>query len=292
MYRKILFICIIIYSVTSFAEIKVEISINKNEFLEAEPIFCSLKFINNSDFIDSIDYDLLGLYYLEILSPENKKMNYFGGINGKIVLKGEWIPLKKIEPRKEIVNSFNLLHYWGDILLNPRLNGAPGYLSSGSYTLRYNYDNRFYSSEINFKVNKPENDELNVFRKLIKAYQINDGKPWTMDSILLKKDTYYEIVINHPQSIYWEEAVYRYNEECNWLKLDYTDIYANKEFVRRFPYSFYIRHILINLCQAIYLYEGGEPAVNFYLQNLIENYKNYSVSEHAKEQLSKKEYLY
>jgi hypothetical protein len=41
----------------------------------------------------------------------------------------------------------------------------------------------------------------------------------------------------------------------------------------------------------MYIYEGGEHAVNSYLLYLIENYENYEVSRQAKVQIAKKEYL-
>ena len=272
---------------TTHAEITVKISVDKNEFLEGEPIFCNIRFINNSDNLDSLTLDQLELYSIQIKSAQNKKMYFFGGI-------GCWlndIPYKKIEPNQEISYAFNLLSYWGNTKLIRGLHGAAGYLSADNYILKYNYENKLFSNDINLKIIKPIGNEDIVFNTLLKAYQINDGNPWIMDSILLKKNTYYKVVLNHPQSIYWEEAVYRYNEESNWLKLDYTDINVNKEFVKRFPNSYFMRHILINLCQAMYLYEGGLPAVEAYLGYLIENYENYAVSQAAKEQLLKKEYL-
>ncbi len=278
---------LISFSNYSFAEIEIKISVDKNEYLEAEPIICNLSFINNSDFPDSIDHDKLGLYYIKIQSPENKKIIYAGSIGDYI---GS-IRYRKIDPHGLTGSTFNLLNFFVEKIVTLNINSAPGYLSSGSYTIKYSYANKLTSNEIKININKPIDSELLVFEKLIKAYQINDGKPWIMDSILLKKDSYYDIVVNHPESVYWEEAVYRYNQECNWLKFDYTDIYVNKEFVKRFPNSINIRHILINLCQSIYLYEGGEPAVNFYLEYLIENYRKYDVSVFAKEQQIKKEYL-
>lgn len=278
---KYLLIVTALYLNISFSEIVVEISTDKNRYLEAEPIFFTVLYINKSDHTDSLSYEQLGLWNIQTSNSDNKKMFFQGDIPGYLQMK-----YKKFKPGDTLGVFTNFLNYWRTQRLNTKLLGASGYLSKGNYSIKY-----LNSNIINLQINEPIADERIVFNKLIRAYQINDGNPWIMDSILHKKDTYYDIVLNHTQSIYWEEAVYRYNEESNWLKLDYTDIYVNKEFVKRFPDSYFMRHILINLCQAIYHYEGGESAVNAYLQYLIENYENYAVSSHAKEQLIKKEYL-
>jgi hypothetical protein len=290
MIKRILYIYFasILFAALSYAEIKVEISMDKYEFLEAEPIFLKVNFFNNSNSIDSINYYPIEEFY-----------NYMevNGINEKKIFKGGIIvdflrtPYTLINPHQNIYRIFNLLEYRGDVKLKYSLHGRGFYLSNGKYTLNYSFNKEFKSNEIKFTVKTPEGNELNIFNKLIRAYEINDGRPWTLDSIILKKDTYYDIVVNNPESIYWEEAVFRYNEECKWLKQVNTDTNTNKEFIKRFPNSFFMKDVLISLCKSMYHSEEGEPAVILFLNYLMENYPNYSVSALAKEQLVKKEYL-
>lgn len=284
-----IYVVSILFATLTYAEIKVEISLDKYEFLEAEPIIYRIIFTNKSNSVDSINY-----YAID----ENFNQIEFSSIDSRKILIGGWTsdfiggsPYRRIESNQKLERIGNLLEFRGDKKLKHGLYGAEMYLSEGVYKIKYSYNKQFESNEITINIIKPQKKEIEVFNKLLRAYQINDGNPWIMDSILLKKEIYYDIVVNNPESIYWEEAVNRYNEESNWLKLDYTDIYVNKEFVQRFPNSLFLRDVLINLCQAIYLYEGGTPAVSFYLNYLIENYQNYSVSAIAKEQLEKKEYL-
>ena len=276
---------------SSYADVSVEISLDKHEFLEAEPIFYHIKFINNSNSIDSINYFALNEYYNQLVVSGTAGKEIFRG--GRIMTSDFYgkIPVINIGANDTIERSQNLLDVAGNIKLRYVLHGAEMYLSQGIYKLKYSYGNQYESNELIINIQKAQDKEEEVFRKLLKGYMIDDGKPWRMDSILFKKDTYYEIALNYPESIYWEEAVYRYNEESNYLKLDYKDINVNKEFVKRYPDSYIIRNILINVCQAIYYYGGGKPAVDFYLSYLIENFQNYRVFDCAKEQMEKKEYL-
>lgn len=270
------------------AEFKVKLSLDKDKFLEGESIFCHVSFVNNSQNSDSLIYEAINEDFnqMELKKSDGSKIV----INGFISDFVGRVPYVKFSPHQVHEDILNLLKYRGNVILKHATLGMRMYLSKGDYTLNYKY-NTLVSNEISFTVSEPQDMERYVLNRLIEAYEIPDINFRTADSIILKKDIYYDIVLNHPESIYWEEAVYRYNEESNWLKLDYTDIHINKEFVKRFPNSYFIRHVLINLCQAMYLYEGGLAAVEAYLGQLIENFENYAVSGAAKEQLLKKEYL-
>ncbi|MEO8513296.1 MAG: hypothetical protein ABI543_07040 [Ignavibacteria bacterium] len=284
---RIILISLFFLSGYSYSEIEIKISVDKNEYLEGENIICNLSFINNSDSPDSLDYDKFGLYYIKIKSPENKEIQYTGGF-------GCWVGsvgYRKIKPHDSTGSTFILNNLFVDKVVSLSVNSAPGFLTNGFYVVKYNYGERLTSNEIMININQPTGLDGLVFEKLITAYKINDMKHGTVDSIFVKKENYYEIALGYTESIYWEEAVYRYNQECNWLNLAYTDINVNKAFIKRFPNSIYVSHILINLCQSIYHYQGGEQAVTLCLDDLIENYKNYDVSVYAKEQLLKKDYL-
>jgi hypothetical protein len=269
------------------AEIVVRISADKSEYLEVEPIICTLSFINNSEFSDSIDYDKLGLYYIKVYDHEKKKLQYNGG-------HGDWIGgarYRLIKPNDTISDSFILSELFANTILSYSINSAPGYLTSGAYTIQYNYSNILLSNEIIINIIEPTGIEKIVFDKLVTAYLINDMNHSHIDSIFIKQKFYYEIARSYPESIYWEEAVFRYNQVSRWLNLAYTDISINKEFIERFPNSIYVKHILNNLCRAIYHYEGGDSVVIIYLQKLIENYPKSNVSRAAKDQMLKKGYL-
>lgn len=284
----ILFFVQVSYFSSIQAEIVVRISTDKSEYLEAEPIICTLSFINNSEFSDSIDYDkIFGLYYIKVHDQKKKKLQYNGG-------HGDWIGgarYRLIKPNDTVSNSFILSELFANTILSKSINSAPGYLTSGAYSIQYNYSNSLLSNEIIINIIEPTGIEKIVFDKLVTAYFIYDMNHSDTDSIFIKQKYYYDIARNYPESVYWQEAVFRYNQVSKWLNLAYTDISVNKEFIIRFPNSIYVKHILINLCQAIYHYEGGESVVIIYLQNLIENYPKSNVSLHAKELMLKKEYL-
>lgn len=284
----LLFFFLISYISNIHAEIEVRISTDKSEYLEAEPILCTLSFINNSDLPDSIDYDkFFGLYYIKVHDQKKKKHQYNG-------VHGDWIGgarYRLIKPNDTISDSFILSELFAKTILSYSINSAPGYLTCGAYTIQYNYSNNLLSNEIVINIIEPTGIEKIVFDKLVAAYLINDMNHGHIDSIFIKQKHYYEIARIYPESVYWQEAVFRYNQVSRWLNLAYTDISINKEFIERFPNSIYVKHILINLCQAIYHYEGGESVVIIYLQNLIKNYPKSNVSMLAKELMLKKEYL-
>ena len=183
------------------------------------------------------------------------------------------------------------LSYYIDKILILRINSAPGYLSAASYSIKYNFKNRLTSNEFSFLLNQPSGIDAIVFQKLMQAYRIMDGRSETIDSSSKKKDLHYEIAKNYPESAYWEEAVYRYNSISDFLSLLYTDTNVNMEFIKRYPNSYFVKPIALNLWESIYRYEGGETAVASNMKYITENYENSIISEIAKEQQSKKDYL-
>lgn len=285
--NNLLLIFILFLSSDIFSEIEVRISTDKTEYLEAEPIVCTLTFYNNSENIDSIDVDKLGIYYIKITSKHSDKVQYTGGI-------GDWIgPAKyvKIKSYGSIDDVFILNHIFVNTILNFWFNSAPGYLAADSYSVQYSFNEKFISKIININILRAEGKELVVFNDLIEANKIISRYRSDIDSLYIKQKKYYDLALNNKESVYWEEAVFRYNEMCNWLKLAYSDIDLNREFIENSPNSFYIKTILINLCQAIYEYEGGEEAVNKNLISLMEKYPNSHVFSEAKHQLKQKDYL-
>ncbi|MCC7158002.1 MAG: hypothetical protein IT281_00525, partial [Ignavibacteria bacterium] len=125
----------------------------------------------------------------------------------------------------------------------------------------------------------------------VEAYQIKDISFISIDSILLKRDLYFEIAENNENSVYWEEAVYRYNEESKWLKVDSVDIGVNKKFIEKYPNSYFLPLVFKKLCKAIYLYGGGESEVEEYLNYLMFKHQNCNIYTMALEEKTTKTYL-
>jgi hypothetical protein len=280
---------LIIFSIleTSHSEIEVKISVDKNIYLEAEPIICTLSFINISEVVDSIGFDELEYNHIKFQTFGDKKIIYIGSF-GDYIGSARFL---KLAPHTSRVEKFNVLNFYIDTIVTPSINSAPGYLSAGQYKMNYNFYNRLNSIECNFIVNQPSGIDSLVFQKLMRAYQIVDGQRGTIDSSYLKRDFYYEIAKNYPESVYWGEAVYRYNIVSNFLNLIYTDTDINLEFINRFPNSYLVKPILLNLWRSIYLYEGGESAVESNMKYILENFENSIIFEVVKEQQINKDYL-
>ncbi len=279
-------IALLLFTSISFSEIEVKISVNKNEFLEAEPIICALSFVNNSDAVDSISFDELDFFHIKIQINENKELIYIGS-SGDYIGSIRYI---KLGPFSQRIEKFNLLRYYIDKIVTLSINSAPGYLSAGSYSMKYNFKSKLTSNECSFVVNQPSGSDAIEFQKLMQAYRIIDGRPETIDSSYVKKDLYYDIAKNYPESAYWEEAVFRYNSITDFLSLSYADTNVNMEFIKRYPNSYFAKVVILNLWKSIFLYEGGETAVESNMKYVIENFENSIISEIAKEQQSKKDY--
>ena len=287
--KQIISVIILITIVNiTYAEITTEISLNKSEYLEAEPIIFTIKFENNSALIDSVNIDFIEQYNNFIKIKCDKEKEFFGNFGIGDHFGG--IIYQKFSPKQQVVRVRDLSNTFGDVRLKYSLNGRRLYLSEGRYVVKYE-NGAFSSNELVFNVKRPLGTDLEAFEKLIRAYQINDGKPWTMDSILLKRDIYYEVAVNYPESVYFDEAVYRYNEETEYLHVDSLDIKMDKEYLEKFPDSFFMFTILKTLSTGIYKFEGGEIPVNEYLNYIQSKYPNLGISALAKQILEEKTYL-
>lgn len=273
---------------SSSSKIVTEIFLDKDNYLEAEPIIFTIKFANNDPIIDSVNIDFISQYcsYIRI-NCETQKRKIFTNF---LISDNFGIAYQKFLPKQQVVWVRDLSNTYGDVELKYSLNGRSLYLSEGRYSIKYEIDS-LLSNELVFNIEKPNGRDFEAFEKLIRAYQINDGKPWTMDSILLKRDIYYDVAVNYPESVYFKEAVFRYNEETEYLHVDKLDIELDKQFLEKYPETYFTVTILKTLSTGIYKFEGGEIPVNDYLNYIQSKYPNMGISRVAKQILEEKTYL-
>jgi len=276
-----------------FSQIETEIYLNKYEFLEAEPIIFTIKFKNNSSQQDTTSIDFIESYdnYIKVSSENNVKILYRLFVGDRI---GGPLPII-FSPNQETLKMCNLLDHFGTVKYKYHLNGAWLYFAEGKYSIKYEIIyyglNVNASNEISFVVNKPQGIDTEACQKLMRAYEINDGNPWIMDSILLKRELYYEVAKNYPESTYLEEAIFRYNQETWYLEVDNLDFDLDKYFIEKFPDSYFMSTVLYTLSKGIYKFEGGEQAVFKYFKYIIENFSNFRACIEAKWVLENKIYL-
>lgn len=286
LYKYYLIILTLIFPSVSFSAIEILISFDKAEYLEGEPILFNFSIFNNSDKLDSVNYEMLELFNIKVFDSENNECTYVCGTGDRI---GNLFV--KIEPYKSAGHSINLIACFVNEFFPPCVSSSPGYLRHSIYSIQYKYYNKFISNEIKVSILEPANNEKVVFEKLKSAYRINDVRYTDFDSLYIKQKIFYQIALNFPESIYWNESVYKYNLISSILNLSYTDITLNKDYINKYPESTHNLIILKNLCKSVYYYDGGQAEVTKYLENLIKNNPETYISSIAKNMLKEKTYL-
>lgn len=275
----ILLICIYIDNVSS--QLKKEFSLNKNEYYVAESIFYHIKVTNESEFTDSVSSSAFdGVYNCLGLEADDKREILQNSSTG--------FAFKKIKPGEVFEAYGNVLDFLGDKFVNTGGYGGGYYLNEGTFKLTHCLlRDKFFD----IKVIKPAGSELEVLNKLLSAFNIKDLKIGSSDTLYLKMHALHQIALEHPQSLYWEKIVYEYNKECDWLRIFDTDIDLNKDFISRYPNSFYMELVLLNLSKSIFNFQGGEPAIVEYLNHLIAKNPGSLAEKEAKKLLKSNDYL-
>jgi hypothetical protein len=222
-------------------QITLEISLNKDEYVEGEPIWLTAKFKNVGNKVDSLadfDDDYVIYHNLKIDSDSSLPVRYYGVIEDKA------FPVyTKLKPGEVYDISVDVRQFWMNKYLGVNL--FSGYILEGKYSVRSFYISAWsedwielISNEIPFRVVKPSKITSEAFDSLIDIFKPNID--WAK-----QLNRYY---VMHPKSVYAEEAFYYYTVmrilDNNKNKIDSTFLNECYDFFENYPCSYYKCEVL------------------------------------------------
>jgi hypothetical protein len=239
---------------------EINITSNKSEYSQLEPIWLTIQIKNISPNADSLDLyndmDFLNCSIVTNMYGKRLKYRPFALIErGPNFIKFENNEQKTFYVELSDGYGENILGGGNRILFKPR-----SYFSEGKYSVVQNIINRetkerFYSNKIEFLVKFPENNDLNIFNRLIEIDKNYDVKKSMWNNYIEDlKNFYYknknnnysdEIFYNYLRTILYVQAF----PEDKGFKNFFSDGFIDecKAFIDENPDSYYCEKIIEDL---------------------------------------------
>jgi hypothetical protein len=265
------------YLQTDNSNFSISISLDKQDFLQGENIWLTVKIKNESGKIDSLPqldkYVLMEGISIKNLSRGAVLLQYHGAM-----VDYSGIRYEVFQPNEEKVFEYELQHIYGDNFPKGS-HDYSHYFSAGNYELSQSFSYQKYvnpaliSNKVLFNVKEPTGIEKEAFNELIKIYQIplGDVKPKSKN----QTDAYITFMKIFPNSVYLERAMdySLINRDIEGYKFDETFIADGLEYIDRNPDS--------RICSAIIHYTirlmkstKAENEIIEFLKDLSKKYPN------------------
>ncbi len=268
-----------------FGNFEVNLTFDKNYFLEGENIFCKIKIKNIGTTVDSLK-NLSDNTVLQCFKVQNE-------FNEQSIFKG-FHPLlshdiyTKLLPDEEKHFELELLIAYGIVFTQNDGIGNYYELPPGKYNIQFASSKsimgkEFVSNQSSVNVVSPENNEYEALFEMREIYKIKSM------SVQMKK--FREFVYTHPESNYMEQAFY-YSLGVPALRT--YDLYENiindcKWFIDKKPNSDYIKTVIWVCAETVYKYEnGGEKAYEKFLRETINNYPSTKAAQIVRDYIDSK----
>lgn len=240
------------------------LSSDQSTYLEGEAIWITLKVKNESNNYDSLEYftNIEVRQRIYVSDSIGRYSEYKGG-RGYYSKK----PMGYFEPYEEKTIEVEILNTHGSQFEDAYDFGSMRlFFKPGSYTIQYINDNSLHSEPLLITVEKPQVNEATRLQELREIYKIKNKTE--------RKNRYRKFITENKDSKYIEQTYGFYNMVFKSIGVDSLMIAENEWFIYNFPNSKYLNLIIQNTVHAIYNFENGKTAVERFLDNIINNFKD------------------
>jgi len=260
----------------------IDISLEKNVYLENEYILLNFNIKNESDKIDSLRnfYDI-EMHPLFVLKKGELRLDFRGMVDG--IAKNSYVLFKPGEERRY---EFMLNNSFGDAKQEAYNDSKRFYLPEGNYTVSFYSDKAIFGYNLNsntltFDVIRPSGSNSDALNELREIYKV---EPSTDLSLM-----YRYFVYKYPESPYMDQAFELYlSIRLGPYEYHYADLIIGdcKWFIERKPNSTSTALVLNNCVELIETYYNESDGIE-YLNMVYRNYNNLKAGLEAKRLLNK-----
>ncbi|MBZ0204650.1 MAG: hypothetical protein K8I03_16685 [Ignavibacteria bacterium] len=269
------------------------ISLNKDKFVEAEPILISLKVQNNGPNLDSVSYFDFEEFHNNLVVTNSEDI---AGLKKSLFTYFGKVPYTLIKPNSGISITFELQEFFGYKMLPHSFYSKETFFSEGEYSVQL-VKNGINSNKIKFIVEKPTDNESVIFNKLINIYNMievdmkaPEGKRYQEKVIQAKYDSVKTLVNNLNKNAYTEEIFQIYNKMSASFGLKDEIIDRNLWFIRNYPDSYFLKDIIYNTTRALFYIRDGDVSVKSVLNGIIQEFPNSKAANISQEFLTNENY--
>lgn len=270
--------------------ISINISLDKNEYLELEPVWLTVKFKNESKKIDSLNIlDPLDVLDKLIITDTNGIRIQYHFLLVEFLNRPP-----KIKAQEELTYEIEVLIGFGNVMLFNALNTINSYLSAGKYKIQSQYNTKeglVKSNIVECFVKVPEDVRAEEFNKLIEILKAHGKKStdyfdWIEEiRAFMSQDIY---------SGYYQQAFFNYMYTFIYERTDFDSVFVSdcNSFFEKYPNSFYCKEVL-RLClrSLTKLNTGSVNSLELYLYGLMKKNPGTKLEKYAESYLKNKEYI-
>jgi hypothetical protein len=273
--------------------IVVKLSVNKNVYLEGEPIFLTIEFKNYGLLTDSINYYTV---------YENCSNIQLMGPAGEIKLVNEAyvefseVPMYTISAGDKLGLTMELLANFIPKWSLPKNVPDIGCIPAGDYRLSFDCFEKCASFDtLAFTIKPAGGPEREAFEILMRANRmiipLRVESISDRDTLIAIKDKYVKILEEFPESVYWERACFGFNSCLRYYGVVEKAMYFDSVFVSKYPNSIYVeKGVMKYLCRTIDFFRNDKEAVHKYLDWVIKTMPGTLASKTAENYRKKDNY--
>jgi hypothetical protein len=269
--------------------LKFELSVQKNTFIEAEPIIIRVSALNIGNKRDSVKK------YFRI-STTDKDLILKGKNSGiadrKGIMTTAHFPYVILNPGDTISYEFDLLSKFGStIIVSDSVPAEYDYylLEADKYNLKYSYgyDNlNAFHSNIDFEIKKPDGIDSIICFELMNFYKmrvLNYNNTHKIYTPIEKYNYILDLIIKYPPNTYTEKFYDLYNAWRAVLGVKDSLIEKNLWFIKNYPNSYYIDWIVYHTLNVAYKFNSGESSSEEIIDFIINEVPNTRAANLANE---------
>jgi hypothetical protein len=248
-------------------QITLDISLNKSEYVEGEPLWLTAEFKNignKNDSLADINDEYAVYSNLLIESDSAPAIKYYGPVIDR------FFPIYTvIKPGQTSQILIDIKQFW----INNYVRGYMdyGYLLEGKYRVQSKYnsgwtqdDVRLQSNILEFRVVKPSADDSTALDTLVKIFNSKGDQARELYNFYL--------LFNH--SVYAETAFYYYTVrrllDYNKINIDSSFLNECYNFLDKYPYSYYKCKVLGRSLWAYQIINGKNDDIYKYFLDFME----------------------
>lgn len=280
------------YKNSGFYNFSINITLDKENFVQGENVWVTVKVKNISNKIDSLphldDISLAEYMSLHKINPYNTELfNYRGGMDTYIK-----VNYVTFQPNEERIFDLNLQWCYGDTL--PK-NAKPyfEYFTIGTYEIWEAFRDftnitakPILSNKLTFNISRPTGSEYEDFKKLIRINGIPDDK--SKPHFKTRIDAYIDFFRRNPKSIYAENFISHSATERSITKYKYDESYISDAltFINNFPNSRIINGLIYSSISIQKNYKNNDEIKEFW-KNIGKQFPDTRTSIAVDENLNK-----